>query len=807
MSHEPEPTGATLEQITDSFVTKLRAGERPSYDEYFQRFPVHAAELKDLLPALVLLEGHAAAIAARVTDVATESGPLPEEIGGYRIVREIGRGGMGIVYEAVEDTLGRHVALKVLLLPGLLSAKHLERFRYEARSAARLHHPNIVPIFGFGESGGVQYYAMQYIRGDNLHEVLAQARRDVDESAENSDSNPTEVSRRWGSGRTFYHSVARIGLQVAEALSYAHSEGVLHRDIKPSNLLVDAKDNVWITDFGLAKVEGSEGLTETGDFLGTLRYMAPERLEGAFDRRSDIYSLGATLYEMLTLHTFFSTSTHAQLVDQILHHAPPSPSRFDKKLPRDLETIVLKATAKEPAARYHTADELAEDFRRYLADRPILSRRPTMHEQFSAWCRRNPLVAGLTAAVAALLISAIVVLLRSNARIRNEAAARDRAVASARGTIHDLLTRVATDKLENIPLSHPLRVSLLDDAAEACQELLAIGDTDHDVRSELADILHMLAGLQRELNQHGEAADSLRRSATLYESIIDTDPSPPAVRESLAMVQADLAYTWQFDNSSPHAKSFPVAEQYQRALDAFESIERDWPQRPQPTILCLRSLAELAFHRGDRVTAEKLWKKAISRGETYVRHHPENIRVRTELCWACINFHESILSQDAARADEADRLLARGVEHAERMQRQDPNDSSALDVLASLHFRQGIAAADSGNIDQAIPRFHLAMTEIETLCESVPWNADYWNSSSWFREEAIQRFHQAGMEAEVTACVERSLEVFRRIDAITKDDALAQERLTNAQTSLDSVLQSIGYELSAQQVLAPPKRN
>lgn len=808
MSHEPEPTGATLEQITDSFVTKLRAGERPSYEEYFQRFPVHAAALKDLLPALVLLEGHAAAIAARDTEFAPESGPLPEEISGYRIVREIGRGGMGIVYEAVEHALGRHVALKVLLLPGLLSAKHLERFRYEARSAARLQHPNIVPIFGFGESGGVQYYAMQYIRGDNLHEVIAQARRDADEGAQESDSIPSAASWRWGSGRTFYHSVARIGLQVAEALSYAHAEGVLHRDIKPSNLLVDAKDNVWITDFGLAKVEGNEGLTESGDFLGTLRYMAPERLEGAFDRRSDIYSLGATLYEFLTLRTFFDTSTHAQLVDQILHHAPPSPSRFDKKLPRDLETIVLKATAKEPAARYHTADELAEDFRRYLADRPILSRRPTMHEQFAAWCRRNPLVAGLTAAVAALLISAIVVLLRSNARIRNEAAARDKAVASARGTVHKLLTRVATDKLENIPLSHPLRVSLLDDAAEACEELLAIGDTDHDVRSELADILHMIAGLQRELDQHGEAADSLQRSAALYESIIDTDPSPPAVREALAMVQADLAYTWQFDNSSPDAESFPVEAQYQRALDTFESIERDWPSRPQPTILCLRSLAESAFHRGDHTSAELLWQKAISRGETYVRHQPDNIRLRTELCWACVSFHESILSQDTARTEEADRLLARAVAHAERMQRQDSDNSSALDVLASLHFRQGIAAAEAGNFNEAIPHFQLAMTEIETLCESVPWNTDYWNSSCWFREEAIQRLHHAGREAEVTACVERSLEIFRRINTTTSNDDLAQSKLADAQKSLDNVLRSIGYEPKATETAAPlNKRN
>ena len=315
-----------------------------------------------------------------------------------------------------------------------------------------------------------------------------------------------------------------------------------------------------------------EGLTESGDFLGTLRYMAPERLEGAFDRRSDIYSLGASLYELLTLQTFLipalTPSWCDQLVDQILRHCSPAACRFDKKLPRDLETIVLKATAKEPAARYHTADELAEDFRRYLADRPILSRRPTVHEQFLRWCRRNPLVAGLTAAVAALLLTAIVVLSRSNARIRSESAARDRAVASARGAVHQLLTRVATDKLENIPLSHPLRVSLLDDAAHACEELLAIGDTDHDVRSELADILHMIAGLQRELGRHHDAAarPAQRRSTNR------SSPAIPARRrfeKHWLWFRPTSAYTWQFDTSSLDAKSLPVEAQYQRALDYF----------------------------------------------------------------------------------------------------------------------------------------------------------------------------------------------------------------------------------------------
>jgi tetratricopeptide (TPR) repeat protein len=230
--------------------------------------------------------------------------------------------------------------------------------------------------------------------------------------------------------------VARAGLQAAEALAYAHSEGVLHRDIKPSNLLLDAKGNIWITDFGLAKTEDTEALTQSGDFIGTLRYMAPERLEGWSDRRSDLYGLGVTLYELLTLRPLFTSKGRAELVRRIAEDAPLPPRKLDPAIPVDLETIVLKAVAKEPAARYHRAEQMAEDLRRFLADRPILARRSNLLERSVRWCRRNPVVAALATAVAALLVVAVVILTLSNAEIRREsdakiAALKDREAALA----------------------------------------------------------------------------------------------------------------------------------------------------------------------------------------------------------------------------------------------------------------------------------------------------------------------------------------------------------------------------------------
>ena len=182
-------------------------------------------------------------------------------------------------------------------------------------------------------------------------------------------------------------------MQVAEGLAYAHSQGIVHRDIKPSNLLLDAKGTVWITDFGLAKAEGTDALTHTGDIVGTLRYMAPEHFDGWSDPRSDVYSMGVTLYELLTLQYLFQEPNRAKLVESVMHVAPASPRKLDKKVPRNLETIILKAIAKEPAERYATAEQMAEDLGRFLADKPVLARRASPTEQAWRWCRRNPALA------------------------------------------------------------------------------------------------------------------------------------------------------------------------------------------------------------------------------------------------------------------------------------------------------------------------------------------------------------------------------------------------------------------------------
>ncbi|HKI37161.1 MAG TPA: protein kinase [Gemmataceae bacterium] len=470
-----------VDRLAEEFAERLRRGERPSLAEYLGKYPQHADEIRELFPTLAAREQPGTGAGDLTTPY--ERGPeparptRPERLGDYRILREVGRGGMGVVYEAVQESLGRHVALKVLPGHALLNPTYLERFRREAKAAAKLHHTNIVPVFGVGECDGAHFYAMQFIQGEGLDKVLhdlkhlrgrmaagspatagtefgrslvqglvsGQFAPAPDAAADQAPRSGTDTGREARAGSTatlsagasvgeYYRSAARLALQVADALAYAHRVGILHRDVKPSNLLLDVAGTVWVTDFGLAKMEGGDELTQTGDIIGTIRYMAPERFDGQSLPQSDVYSLGLTLYELLALRPAFDDTNRARLIDKSLHEAPLPPSRIDPGVPRDLETIVLKCLRKDPAERYPTAEELAEDLRRFLADRPIRARRASNAERAWRWCRRNPAVACLLAAVALSLVLGTIVAsafaVRADASTRQAKDDRDRARAA-----------------------------------------------------------------------------------------------------------------------------------------------------------------------------------------------------------------------------------------------------------------------------------------------------------------------------------------------------------------------------------------
>ncbi len=531
MSKSESGQYALLDRLAEEFAERFRRGERPTIEEYTENYPELAEEIRELFPAMVKVEK--ADDARQGEDKSADhraTNPPPSQVGDYRILRRIGRGGMGVVYEAEQISLGRRVALKVL--PGAMSGDRMiqERFRREARAAARLHHTNIVPVYEVGQDGDVRFYAMQFIQGQGLDLVVDELRRLRDRSpsqtrdtADFEDRSPrhraepprqgiedstvgeavevgpvvravltgrfdaggraaeplgaarslrasdltedaatptqtasaeagdasgpipasaapspssailpggTQLSSVESARRAFYRSLAQIGRQVAGGLAYAHARGIVHRDIKPSNLLLDTEGVVWITDFGLAKGD-DDGLTQSGDVVGTLRYLAPERFRGQGDARADVYALGLTLYELLTLRPGFESADRLKTVEQIKTEEPAKPRSVDARIPRDLETIVLKAIEKEPKARYQTAEAMGEDLRRFLADEPIRARPVSAAEHYWRWARRNPAIAVLGGILTVVLVlatvSSFIAAIYFNRIARSERAARHEA--------------------------------------------------------------------------------------------------------------------------------------------------------------------------------------------------------------------------------------------------------------------------------------------------------------------------------------------------------------------------------------------
>lgn len=413
---------SVFDKIVDRCGEFVEAGQIDEALRLADEHPEHAERLRQLLPAIEALASFNDLPGAHLDDEQRPS----RQLGDFRIVREIGRGGMGVVYEAQQISLNRCVALKVLPLAAMLDARRLERFRHEAQAAAMLRHPNIVAVYSVGCERGVHYYAMDYIDGPSLAQVIdvrgkgeSGKGKEDDSGTPRSDSlsplllPPSTVDKahlctlRNTQPVEFFRAIAQLCIQAAEALDYAHQMGVVHRDVKPSNLLLDAAGKLWITDFGLAMTQSDVGLTMTGDLLGTLRYMSPEQAAGKrlpLDHRTDIYSLGITLYELLAGRPAFDQTERGELLRAVADVDPPSLRKINSSIPADLETIVRKAMEKDAADRYCTAGELAADLKRYLEDRPIVAQPPTIAAHARKWVRRHSAVVAFSAV--ALLIAA-----------------------------------------------------------------------------------------------------------------------------------------------------------------------------------------------------------------------------------------------------------------------------------------------------------------------------------------------------------------------------------------------------------------
>lgn len=561
-----------VDLLGEDYLNRRRCGEDITVDQFAEMHPDFADEIRQTLPAIVALEQFK--ICQRSSSSPAQSIDLQlgetDQLGDFRIVQELGRGGMGVVFEAEQKTLGRRVAVKVFPRKKLTDQVDLDRFHREAKTAAGLHHTNIVQVFGFGQQDDLHYYVMQRIVGIPLDQLSQPSVKEPRSTRAThcreavSPSSPTLTLRAgetdteralpkvsatdleefdphsattfdWeshaiGHGRSEWQAVADIGIQVASALAHAHAQGVLHRDIKPSNLLLDAQGTVWVTDFGLATIMEAEQRDQPGEIAGTLRFMAPEHIGGKQDARSDVYSLGLTLYELLTKRPAFGDASRTSLVAKIIAGRIVPPRVLRPAIPADLEAIVMKATAKDPDHRYENAEAMAADLRRFISGRTVAARSVGPFVELARWARRSPAVAALAASLLAVAACSFALV---SAKWRDAVAENERAegnLSLALESMDQILERFGSGWM-----AHPVASETVEDSVSPDDLGVQIAVSDHNA-SVLQNALVFYDRFE-ELNPtsprlHNETAKVHRRVGDIYHRLGQHDRAEAAYRRS-----------------------------------------------------------------------------------------------------------------------------------------------------------------------------------------------------------------------------------------------------------------------------------
>jgi eukaryotic-like serine/threonine-protein kinase len=680
-------------EAADLYLEQLGRGETPDLSEYALRYPQVASVLPQVLPVLRMIQSLAPS-----DESADAAGGAPSVLGEFQLIREIGRGGMGVVYEAEQVSLGRRVALKVLPMAAGADTKQLARFQIEAQIAAALHHPHIVPIFAVGCDAGVHYYAMQLVQGRCLATVILERRRKAeDASCEAIDAG--QESR----GPLAAREAARLAIEAAEALEHAHGLGVLHRDIKPANLLIEDDGHLWVSDFGLARFQGGGELTGSGDLLGTLRYMSPEQAGGGriLDARTDIYSLGATLYEMLTGRHAFVGRDRQELIRQITCDEPIAARKLEPTIPRDLETIVAKAMAKEAERRYATASELADDLRRFCEDRPILARRPGLAGRITRWSRRHrkaTATAAVVLLVAALGCAAGMTRLWQEQRISLAALAKAKA-ASARERQALLFTFKASDQIAGSALARMELASKASPEAlrdqEFCrtaldyyEKIAAVYGDDPSMRTVTAATFHRI-GFIRMVLAETRAREAFLKSIALYERLLEADGRDEETRSELALTLGDLLI---LEKSGGHAADATAS--LKKLVELRQGLARDFPANRDYAI-------SLAFHQidlceqleaaGRSDDAKRARRQIAESARRALRDDWNNARLFNNLAWLLGSSRQTKAPDISLALD-----LARKSVHLSH------KSGAFWNTLGVVHYRSGQWKEAAGALEESM---------------------------------------------------------------------------------------------------------
>ncbi|MCA9217354.1 MAG: serine/threonine protein kinase [Planctomycetales bacterium] len=559
-----------LLQLFERLTDLMLKGDQAECNRLVAEHSEYAAELQAVLPALRIMEdaksGDTTGMASLPHDDPALS--LKGQLGDFQLIREIGRGGMGVVYEAEQLLLGRRVALKVLPFAAMLDERQRLRFQNEARAAATLNHPHIVPIHFVGIDRGIHFYAMQFVQGQSLAELLRDLRRQnehTDASVPDADETIKNVQAELSTLRTtrkpqYFRAIAELAATVADALQHAHDRGIVHRDIKPSNLLLDSDGKCLISDFGLARLDGDSSLTLSGDVVGTLRYAPPEQILGKqteLGHRADIYSLGATLYELLSLAPAIEGESREQLLKAVSDSKPARLRAHDASIPTDLETIVHKAMEEDVDDRFSTAAEMADELRRFVAGKPIQTRRTGAIQRSIKWVKRHPKM--IMAAVALLIVFSTGIstaLFAVNQERLNTASQRDSAQENlqlAISALDEVYNQVGSNWIDSERNLSDTQAHFLRRSAKLLTEIANRFPDDSTSYSQ-AGLAHLhAANANARTHFFDEAAAGYQKACGLLERALQADVQNQGLRESLVTAQFRYAVMcidrWEFDQA------------------------------------------------------------------------------------------------------------------------------------------------------------------------------------------------------------------------------------------------------------------
>ncbi len=798
--------------ILDEYLQALEHGRPITPDALLSSYPDDAEYLRVCLSGLDLFRAVAAMPPAVGTSliVGRRAG---QTIGEFQLIREIGRGGMGVVYEAMQTSLNRRVALKVLPLSVGHDPKQIARFQHEAQAAAQVHHPHIVPVFAIGEEDGVHYYAMQLIEGQSLaamvlrrsteqqlpaaattislnqeticgRQILAPA---TDDELANT-QEPQHAAPTAEETRRHILAVTRLGIQAASALHAAHEFGVIHRDVKPSNLLVDAAGKLWITDFGLARCREGSGLTQSGDVIGTMRYMSPEQAVGRgplVDHRTDVYSLGVTLYELATFVHPAENASDVQLFYQRMRTSSKPLRHWNRHLPADFETIVLKSMAELPQERYESAEQLAEDLQRFLDGKPIAACPPSTLNKFWKWARRHHSAVRATAGVLLLAAVGVVVGSLMLARQRTRTAM---AMAEAFRQATDQIDRNAQlgERLADIPGAEGIRRQLYEQSIHFYRRYAERAEHDPALARELAVTYNKIASLSTKVGNQQQALRFHQDAERLVERLVNAHPGDVAYARDLALCQNNIGLA--LSELGRNAEALALLRQVEQRQTELLAADPESHQLSADLATTYSNFGLVLSHAGDNSNGVEKLKAAIAIQRQLLAAGTGDKQLGRTLASAYNNLAAAQADGDVTSASAS---YQQAIELQWELLAGNQLNEGLQSELARTYNNLGYLLSRHGRWDEALRCYDEAIAYQDRLAATPQASAEFLRDAAVSHNNLGMALSSLGKLAEAEASFRKAVDWGQRVVALAAGEPHALSDLGGMDNNLATLLDKL----------------